>query len=442
MKRLLAALAFASVGLGAAVAEADTFGYCGFSSSNATSLTFNGSASRQGTDLQLTPNMNGQAGSAYRTAPVVWSTATSFSTSFAFELEPNAGGGDGISFIVQNSGVNAIGSNGGAIGYGRILGGGGLLGGISPSVEIEFDTFQNTWDPNANHVGIMRNGDNTTHIASASPTFTMANGGQLTAWIDYDAATTTIDVYLSLGATKPASPLVSATVNIGTTIGAQAFVGFTGGTGGNTNTEDVLEWQFSTAGEPCVCGGDAACGGSLPICDPGTNVCSSPTADAGSDASLESGTPDAGSDAEPDAAVEGGERDAEADGGASDAGAPDSSADEGAGDGESQDGAGDAAEGDSSTLDGGDATVADSGSGDSGVMTNTDAAAGDGAPEASADGAGPPGSDYGSPGSIEGGGCSCDLPGTVGVSGAGGLFTLLVGAMVVGRRRRRRRLIP
>jgi hypothetical protein len=278
---LVSGLLFAASVLGARSAAAQAFSYCDFSS--VAGLTLNGNASQNGTLLQLTPNVGDQAGSAYRTTPIAWTATTSFFTSFHFELTPNAGtGADGMTFILENSaaGVTALGSMGGAIGYGLNGDGDGPGGGITKSVEVEFDTYQNTWDPNANHVGLMSNGNNQTHLATYTPPFTMAGGGLLYAWIDYNATTTTLTVYLSQSATKPAAPNITQVINIATTVGAQAFVGFTASTGGDTNTQEVFEWQFSTSGEPCACGGDSACGGSTPICDTTSQTCRACTSNA------------------------------------------------------------------------------------------------------------------------------------------------------------------
>lgn len=65
------------------------------------------------------------------------------------------GQADGIAFVLQRTGNNIVGLDGGGIGY----------GGITPSFVIEFDTYQNIdqgfnmYDPVADHVGFMKNGD-------------------------------------------------------------------------------------------------------------------------------------------------------------------------------------------------------------------------------------------------------------------------------------------
>ncbi len=277
--RAAIAAAFSVGILGARAANAQTFGYCGFADAGA--LTLNGSAKATATALSLTSTGVWTAGSAFDTAPITWASTTSFSTSFSFELTPSQTHGEGISFIIQSDGLDALGGAGGGIGYG--ITDDPLGTGITSSVEIEFDTYLDPWDPDANHVALTLDGDDTTHIAYASPSFTMLNGGVLYAWIDYDATSTTLDVYLAQAATKPATPLLTTTADIGSMVGPEAFVGFTGSTGSQENEQDVHEWEFSTLGEPCVCGGNADCSGATPVCDTVSQICGVPVApvDAG-----------------------------------------------------------------------------------------------------------------------------------------------------------------
>lgn len=293
---LLSTVAFAIAGLVAPAAHALTFEYCDFS--NVSTLTLNGNAAQLTNTLELTPNKANQIGSAFRTAVVPWTVTTSFHTYFTFEMAPSAAGADGISFILQNSltGAAALGRGGGALGYGNDNGTPPNIGGIGTSVEVEFDTFANAWDPNANHVGIMENGANETHLATGTPAFTMANGGTLHAWIDYTASTTTLSVYIAQTATKPGAPIASlATLDVATVVGAQAFLGFTGGTGGSTNLQQVFEWEFSTDGQPCSCDGNSACAGATPFCAPAgdseVGLCVGCATDAECDANVNTATP-------------------------------------------------------------------------------------------------------------------------------------------------------
>jgi hypothetical protein len=183
-------------------------------------------------ELDVTPETRDVAGAAYLPRPYAIGANTSFAVAFSFRLT-NTGGqpGDGFAFIWQNDprGTAALGGNGGALGY----------GGITPSVEVEFDIQQAAYDPVANEVGIMTDGNFMTHLAYGSPTFNMADGATHYVWVDYQGSTQTLSVFLANSATQPATPLVTATVNLYTAVGSSAYIGFTGACGASTETNAI-----------------------------------------------------------------------------------------------------------------------------------------------------------------------------------------------------------
>src|SRR5207237_7025825 len=95
-------------------------------------LTFNGNASVQGTRAQLTPAVNGQAGSFFTTVEV---PISQFTTTFVFhELGAAGNEADGIGFCIQSAGPTALGGGGGSMGYQGMAG---------TSVFIKFDNYPN-----------------------------------------------------------------------------------------------------------------------------------------------------------------------------------------------------------------------------------------------------------------------------------------------------------
>ena len=97
---------------------------------------------------------------AWSTSPISFSSSSgSFSTFLQFQITHSGGidPADGIVVVLQpvSSGVGGV---GGSIGN----------GGVTPSVGVEFDTYQNSWDSNSNHVGIDTNG-NLTSLVIATP---------------------------------------------------------------------------------------------------------------------------------------------------------------------------------------------------------------------------------------------------------------------------------
>ena len=135
---------------------------------SATPWTLNGSAKLQklpdggGFRLRLTPNQTGQAGSAFLSSPIAFGADYKFSYYFQFQMtDANFQASDGMTFILQTEGPTALGAGGGCLGY---AGSGSnctapYAGGITPSVAVEFDTWQNSpFDINDNHVAILTDG--------------------------------------------------------------------------------------------------------------------------------------------------------------------------------------------------------------------------------------------------------------------------------------------
>jgi len=95
-------------------------------------LALNGDAAYLGSnEYQLTDGISSQTGTAF------FNTKLDMLRSFQFEFDihagSNDGGGDGMTFLLQNEGLNAIGDGGGSFGANGILDG----------LAIEFDTYYN-----------------------------------------------------------------------------------------------------------------------------------------------------------------------------------------------------------------------------------------------------------------------------------------------------------
>ncbi len=198
----------------------------------------NGSATVTGGVLRLTPNTATQAGSAFLSNPVPVSEGTSFSSRFVFRMNGTGDGADGMTFVLQGSAATALGAAGGGLAY----------EGITKSLAIELDTYLGGTDPNANHVGVLTNGVVSPHLGTANAAFDLENGASHTLWVDYDGPADTLRVYLVQGVStvKPATPVLTQTaLKLANLTGSSAWIGFTGATGGSTNTHEVLAWDFN-----------------------------------------------------------------------------------------------------------------------------------------------------------------------------------------------------
>ena len=201
-------------------------------------MEMNGSATVVGGNLQLTPNITSQAGSAFVLSPFIVYANTSFSTYFQFVLNGGTGGADGFVFILQNdpSGIDALGGLGGSLGY----------VGISNSLAVEFDTYQNGGDPNNNHIGVNING-NVSSLATSTVIPDINSGSSLYAWIDYDGGENLLDIFVNTTNTKPIMPDLSHSVDLPGLVGSQAYIGFSAATGGLTNQHLIENWTYSVS---------------------------------------------------------------------------------------------------------------------------------------------------------------------------------------------------
>lgn len=272
-KRALALVCFLGfllvMALGAPPASAQGFNFTNFGST--TGLYLNGSAAQFGSGtsavLRLTPQVQQNAGSFWYGTPQAVSQG--FTTTFQFRITPGTPTADGLAFVIQNSaaGTAALGPTGAGIGYGSNPDTPGT--GIADSLAVEFDTFQNTGDPNANHIGIQScgtgpnssdhdatYGDNDTPcnlgLASQLP-ITLADGNIHTVVINYDGLGCgegggELTIYVDgntpiLQSACGAIGVLSNLLSLGD--GGTAYVGFTGATGADVEDNDILNWSFT-----------------------------------------------------------------------------------------------------------------------------------------------------------------------------------------------------
>jgi hypothetical protein len=207
--------------------------------SGASAMSVNGSAARSGTVLRLTDTGQGEAGSAWSTARL--DPARSFATFFRLSLQGS--GADGVAFVIQTEGPGAIGRSGGGLGYGDLVGASPRIA-VSPSVDIEFDTYGNPWDPDYYHIAVTTNGRMQTPLVTR-PSFDLVCA-PFAVWIYYDGPTHVLQIYASQSTTRPDAPVLAVTLDIARVVGAgPAWVGFTGSTGLWTANQDVLAWQLT-----------------------------------------------------------------------------------------------------------------------------------------------------------------------------------------------------
>jgi hypothetical protein len=193
-------------------------------------LVTNG-ATITGGALQLTDGGPGEARTAWYATPV---NIQSFVTDFNFQQ--TSASADGFTFAIQNSsrGFYGLGVNGGGLGY----------QGIGSSVAVKFDLYSNSGE-GADSTGFYTNGATPTlpSVDMTASGINLHSGDIMHAHITYDG--TTLTLIITDTVTK-ATFTTSTAINIPTTVGANtAFVGFTGGTGGLTAVQNILNWTYT-----------------------------------------------------------------------------------------------------------------------------------------------------------------------------------------------------
>ncbi|WP_430783595.1 L-type lectin-domain containing protein [Actinoplanes sp. G11-F43] len=205
-------------------------------------LALNGTASlmwRAGDDervIRLTDGGYKQTGSAWSTLRV--GLYDDFESTFTAHIRNGKSGADGIAFLIQGAGPRALGGWGGGLGY----------RGIRRSVAIEFDTYQNSPDPNNNHLAVVLGGNPDKHASVANSPIPL-HGKPFRARVRYDAERERLTVHVRSTAEGAAEKLVlNQKVDLADATGVDtAWVGFTGATGELSARQDVYQWSV---GEP------------------------------------------------------------------------------------------------------------------------------------------------------------------------------------------------
>jgi hypothetical protein len=217
-------------------------------------LTANGNALFAGSLARLTDGGYSERGSIFSNQPVC---VLGFNTSFQLHLgDVLNGGGDGLTFTLQSTSPLALGGQGGALGYAfyPIV----SQPGIDHSVAIKFDLFNNDGESD-NSTGLFVNGHFPSVPGVESPaqvppelnlpmdsSLVNLHNDLIIATINYDGSNLTENIS---DQNTNMSITHSYPVKISAFTGGNAYVGFTGGTGGFTSIQDVENWTFAST--PC-----------------------------------------------------------------------------------------------------------------------------------------------------------------------------------------------
>jgi hypothetical protein len=195
----------------------------------ASSLSLNYGATVTGGLLQLTDGGTGENRTAWFATRV---PVQNFVTDFTFQ-QLNAAA-DGMTFTIQNDNVWALGGAGAGLGY----------QGIPDSVAVKFDIYNNVSE-GADSTGLYTNGAAPTvpAVNLSSTGIVLLIGDLMHAHMVYDGTNLTMTLTDTV---TNATVTEVFPVNIPSIVGSNtAWVGFTGGTGGFSATQNVLSWSYS-----------------------------------------------------------------------------------------------------------------------------------------------------------------------------------------------------
>jgi len=195
----------------------------------ASSLSLNYGAAVTGGVLQLTDGGTGENRSAWFATPV---PVQSFTTDFTFQqLKATA---DGMTFTIQGTNIWALGYSGGGLGY----------QGIPSSVAVKFDLYSNAGE-GSDSTGLYTGGGAPTvpSVDLSSTGINLHSGDVMHAHMVYNGTNLTMTLTDTV---TNASVTEVFPVNIPSLVGSStAYVGFTGGTGAMSATQNVLSWTYT-----------------------------------------------------------------------------------------------------------------------------------------------------------------------------------------------------
>lgn len=193
-------------------------------------------ASQVGDRIDLTPGTVSQRGALYTIDQQA--VAGGFTTTFVFDIVAQVGGADGMTFVIQNDSPSALYSIGGPLGYDGML----------RSLVVEIDRYENAnfFDPNSNHISV--------HALIGSPNSAVETtalgidssipdlGGEHTMRLEYDGET--LMVFLD----DLDTPRITVAVDLSLVLEQnEAWIGFTGTTGGIWENHQLVSWDFHSS---------------------------------------------------------------------------------------------------------------------------------------------------------------------------------------------------
>jgi hypothetical protein len=197
-------------------------------------MVLNGKSTLNGTRLRLTDGGTGEAASAWYSSQV---NIQHFTSNFSFQISGGTNPpADGFAFVIQGGPSTAIGPSGQGLGYGG-------TGGIASSIAVKFDLYSNNGE-GADSTGLYVNGavPTTPAVDMTSSGLDLHTGDVFNVQMTYDGTNLTMTI---TDAATNATFTRAWPINIPATVGGNtAYAGFTGGTGGYTAIQEIINWTM------------------------------------------------------------------------------------------------------------------------------------------------------------------------------------------------------
>jgi hypothetical protein len=227
----LAAAAILAASATPAMADISGFG-------DGSAYTFNSNGfgpvpSLSGSGVLTVTDLNGGEASSvfYNTAQSV----SPFNANFTYQYGGTSTNvpADGVTFTLQNQGLNALGGSGGGLG----------VDGISPSASIDLNLYPGS----ANGAGTAFNinggtAQNGGNLYMSTGAVDLTSGDPIDVALSYDGTTLT---EMLTDTSTAATFSTSYTTDLVSLLGPNAFVGFTGGTGAANSIQQISNFSFT-----------------------------------------------------------------------------------------------------------------------------------------------------------------------------------------------------
>ncbi|KAJ0966221.1 hypothetical protein J5N97_027359 [Dioscorea zingiberensis] len=208
--------------------------------------------------IQLTKNQLGaritnSAGRAVYAEPLLlWDQdsgkVTDFTTHFTFIIDAlnSSVYGDGLAFFLAPFASSIPdNSSGGALGLFKDSS--KFNNSANDIVAVEFDSFQDEWDPSSDHLGI--NINSIVSVTNMTWPSSIKDGRIANAWITYNASSMNLSVFLSYKNNQrfDGDSSLSYTVDLRKVLPEMVSVGFSASTGKAIELHSILSWEFSSS---------------------------------------------------------------------------------------------------------------------------------------------------------------------------------------------------